>query len=57
MSPVTGPTRVADPLIGLTVEGVASALESMLRAKALDQLAARVEALEAAGVEVCAGTG
>jgi signal transduction histidine kinase len=43
---VTGPLRAADPLMGLTVEGLASAVEGLLRAKAIEDLALRIDTLE-----------
>ena len=42
----SGPVESADPLLGVTVEGLASAFEGMLRARALEELADRVKVLE-----------
>jgi len=43
---ITGPVEAEDPLMGVTIEGLACALEGLLRGRALEQLADRVKALE-----------
>jgi signal transduction histidine kinase len=43
---VTGPVAAADPVMGVMVEGLAAALEGLLRVKIIDDLATRIEALE-----------
>jgi signal transduction histidine kinase len=42
---VSGPVTAADPLIGVAVQGLASAFEGALRARAFDQLAGQLEEL------------
>jgi signal transduction histidine kinase len=43
---VTGPVQLADPLLGVSIEGMAAALEGLLRARALEQLGDRLRTLE-----------